>query len=268
VELGRRLAPRVYEAVLPLTVSRSGHLKLGTGGRAIDYLVKMRRLPAAFMLDSVLSQRPLSSRESTALLAVLRRFFRSARRRPAAPAAYLARLRREIAGNRRSLLLLSTAGCRALIETVHELQRQCLQPMRAELAGRAALLVDGHGDLRPEHVCIKPPVAVIDCLEFDPQLRRMDPLEELAFLALEIERLGHAAQAWALLARFRAGIDDGGSDALAHFYMSRRAGVRARLSAWHIGDPQYPDPRPWQRRTRSYLRDAERHARAALRMLP
>ena len=60
------------------------------------------------------------------------------------------------------------------------------------LEARAAQgrIVEGHGDLRPEHVFLDGEPQVIDCLEFDRDLRLLDPVDELAFLGLECERLG------------------------------------------------------------------------------
>ena len=51
-------------------------------------------------------------------------------------------------------------------------------------------IIDGHGDLRPEHIWLGDPVKIIDCLEFNPRLRAVDPFDEIAFLSLECERLG------------------------------------------------------------------------------
>jgi aminoglycoside phosphotransferase family enzyme len=262
VTLNQRLAPGVYLDVVPLTMAHSGRLRLGGSGRPVDYLVKMRRLAAASMLDVVLQRRSLRGGEVAALLDALGRFFRTARQRPLPDGDYLTQLRRGRSACRRSLLAC-TPGLTALIERVDLLQRAAHKALRQELAARGAHLVDGHGDLRPEHVCLRPRIAVIDCIEFEPELRRLDPLEELAFLALEMGRQGHAAMAWAMLRQYRDIHAPAASDALLHFYMSHRALVRATLSAWHIGDPQFPDPRPWRRRTRSYLRDAARHARRA-----
>jgi aminoglycoside phosphotransferase family enzyme len=60
------------------------------------------------------------------------------------------------------------------------------------LAARAGIghLVDGHGDLRPEHLCLLEPPVVIDCLEFDDELPAIDPLDEIACLALECHVAG------------------------------------------------------------------------------
>ena len=72
------------------------------------------------------------------------------------------------------------------------------------LSERGARIVEGHGDLRAEHVYLGPPVAVIDCLEFDRELRLLDPAEEIALLTLEIEQLGRSDLAESLLKRFRS----------------------------------------------------------------
>ena len=42
--------------------------------------------------------------------------------------------------------------------------------------------------------------------------------------------------------------------------------ARAKLAAWHVGDAQFPDPRPWLRRAAGYLDDARRCADRALRL--
>lgn len=262
VALNRRLAPGIYLGVVPMTWSRAATLRLGGTGRVVDYLVKMRRLPATRMLDAVLVRRAARTSEMRALLDLLGTFFDAARPRPLAGRACLARLRRQMRANQAALLQF-TAADRSLIDRVHTLQRRAYRRLRGELAARGARLVDGHGDLRPEHCCTRP-AAVIDCIEFDAGLRRLDPLEELAFLALEIERLRQARAAWALLRQFRDRHSPAASDALLHFYMSHRAATRAMLSAWHVGDPQFPDPRPWRARTRDYLRRAARHAGRAL----
>ena len=40
---------------------------------------------------------------------------------------------------------------------------------------RAGKIVEGHGDLRPVHICLAPEPVIIDCLEFSQALRLVDP---------------------------------------------------------------------------------------------
>lgn len=106
---------------------------------------------------------------------------------------------------------------------------------------------------------------MIDCLEFDPDLRRLDPAEEIAFLALECERLGATHVADDLVALYARGTGDPVPHALIHFYASRCAAVRAQIAVWHLRDEAFAgESRKWRARGHSYLADALRHARSAL----
>jgi aminoglycoside phosphotransferase family enzyme len=266
LRLNRRFAPAVYRSVIPL-VRRDGRLALGGDGEIVDWLVRMRRLPDARMLDCVLARRTLRGGELDRLVRALARFFRAARPEPMRGAAYVSRLDRQVAQNRRALRRAGARARQRRADSVARAQRRFLRRARRLLGERAAHVVEGHGDLRAEHVCLAAPVTVIDRLEFSHDLRRVDPLEEVAFLSLEIERLGHRELAAELVRRFCEATRDPASPALVCFYRSHRAANRAKLAAWHLGDPQFPDPRPWLARTDSYLRDAGRHALEALRLV-
>ena len=135
------------------------------------------------------------------------------------------------------------------------------------LGERGECVVEGHGDLRAEHVWLGPPPCVIDFLEFSRALRLFDPAEELAALSLEIERLGHPLLAAELVSRFRSASGDYVPEAIMSFYRSHRAATRAKLAIWHLGDPQFPNTRPWVARAHSCLKDALRHGRRAVRLL-
>ena len=76
------------------------------------------------------------------------------------------------------------------------MQQRKLLEQRPELfdeRAQAGRIIEAHGDLRPEHICLEAEPQIIDCLEFSRELRILDPADELAFLALECERLGAPA---------------------------------------------------------------------------
>jgi aminoglycoside phosphotransferase family enzyme len=52
-------------------------------------------------------------------------------------------------------------------------------------------IIEAHGDLWPEHICLEDKPVIIDCLEFNRALRILDTVSELAFLALECEQRGN-----------------------------------------------------------------------------
>lgn len=264
VALNRRLAPDVYLDVVPLSQTAAGALRLGPGGRAVDWLVLMCRLPARRMLDRALVRGRVRASHVRAVIERLAAFYAAAAPVRLTGAQYLARLRARTLENRRELLEPSLGLDRALVARICTAQLQYLRASSADIRARAARIVDGHGDLRPEHVYLGPPVAIIDCLEFARDLRALDPLEEIAFLALECARLGAPFVARELIDLFRQASDDA-PDALIDFYLSQRAANRAKIAAWHLHDPEIQDRPRWIGRAHSYLCDAFRHAEAALR---
>lgn len=263
LKLNRRLAPSVYLRVIPLVRRRSGELALGRGSIIVDWLVKMRRLSASRMLDRVIARHAVSPRDLESLTRVLATFYRRARSEPMTPTAYRSHLRKRTLRNARDLRAPILGLNRAAIEEVARAQLGFIARAPELLGARGARLVEGHGDLRPEHVWLGPPPLVIDCLEFDPELRRLDPAEEMAFLALECARLGAAWTGEDLLSRYRAAMHDPVPDALVQFYLSQRAATRAKIAAWHVRDPRYRR-RQWLASASSYLEEALRCARLAL----
>jgi predicted kinase len=94
--------------------------------------------------------------------------------------------------------------------------------------------------LRAEHVVLEDPIAIIDRLEFDPRLRTIDVADDLAFLTMDLERLGASHAARVLVAAYRAAGGDPGGDALLAFYGAYRALVRTKvalLRAAQLDDP-------------------------------
>ena len=126
---------------------------------------------------------------------------------------------------------------------------------------RGRRIVDGHGDLRPEHIWLGDPVRIIDCLEFNAHLRAVDPFDEISFLSLECERLGSAATGEYLKRHVSRGLRDGLSEELFLFYRCHRAMLRARLAIAHLLEPNPRTPEKWPRLARIYLRLAAADAR-------
>ena len=114
------------------------------------------------------------------------------------------------------------------------------------LSGRASLLADrvaggrirdGHGDLLADDVfCLTDGPRVLDCLEFDDGLRFGDVLADLAFLAMDLERLGRRDLAARLLDCYRERTGDHWPVSLEHFYIAYRALVRTKVACLRVSD--------------------------------
>lgn len=259
VRLNRRLAPDTYLGTVALVLGEDGRLALGGAGRVVDWLVWMRRLPEERMLDRLIRGGAVRDEDIGRLVAILARFYGAAAPAAMAPAAYRRRIEDSVRADAQELLAPSYGLPADSIHLILAAQLAMLRRQPELFEARAGRIVEGHGDLRPEHICLKAEPAIIDCLEFNRDFRILDPADELAFLALECERLGGSAVGRRILEGYRRASGDDPPQTLLSFYMSYRACLRAKLAAWHLGDPQVLDPARWLDVARQYLADAERH---------
>jgi uncharacterized protein len=267
--LNRRLAPKVYLAVVPLTRDRAGLLAVNGSGRVVDWLVQMRRLPAPRMLDRALAAHAASTADLRAVAQTLAAFYGARPRLLIDGAQYRRNLGDLIDANERDLRDPALQQDAAAIAALCVSQRESLAQLRSclERRVREGHVVEGHGDLRPEHVCLVKPVQIIDCLTLSKVLRTVDCADEIAFLALECERLGEGPAGRMLLREWRRASGDQPEAALVHFYQSLRATVRARLAALHLRERAYRGSPRWIKRTQCYLRLARVHLQRCRRLL-
>jgi predicted kinase len=102
------------------------------------------------------------------------------------------------------------------------------------LADRAAngCVVDGHGDLIAEDVfCLADGPRVLDCLEFDDRLRWVDVLDDVAFLAMDLEHLGAPGAAERFLSWYREFSAMPVVPSLQHHFIAYRAFVRSKVAS-------------------------------------
>jgi aminoglycoside phosphotransferase family enzyme len=265
LRLNRRLAPEVYLGLASLNLDSHGHLALGGSGEPVDWLVRMRRLPAARMLDALILHGALRAVDLDRLAGTLAAFYRSLPPEHPDPADFRTRLCRRIEDDAAGLASGPGALPPALVGPVAAAQLATVARLADVLATRIrhGRIVEGHGDLRPEHVCLEHPVSIIDCLEFARALRVLDVADELAFLALECERLGAPAAAAALLDRFWQLAGDRPPPALVSFYKSVRSTSRGHIALRHLDEPHLRHSAHWRQRAAQYLQLAKSHIDAA-----
>lgn len=255
VQLNRALAGDVYQDTVPLVQTPHG-LALGGEGPVVDWLVRMRRLPGDRMLDALIAARAGPSEAALAALAArLAQFYRLQARTPPPRGLYLAHLKREQAINVAHLTEMAhhlpdpaDAGLAAAVTAR-------LRAAGDEIAARDAggLVVEGHGDLRPEHLCLTDPPVIFDRVESALDLRVADVFDETMYLAAECALLGEP-RVGGILAR--ALVEAGfaaPSPGLLRTYLLMRLVTRSRLMLDHLRDPAPRTPERWPRRAQDYL---------------
>jgi aminoglycoside phosphotransferase family enzyme/predicted kinase len=231
VRLNQPLAADVVRRVGTLVGGPSGGVELapeGTAG-ALDHVVVMRRFDEADTLAERLGDERVTQAQLADVGSVLAWFHADSARAVDAEGPR-ARWRRNLA----ELAEADEDADPQALATLYAFGAAFCRRWAPELARRAerGLVRDGHGDLRAEHVLIEGErVLVVDRLEFDPQLRQVDVAEDLAFLTMDLERLGARWAADAILGAYvRAGGDPGPAPLLA-FFAAYRALVRAKIAA-------------------------------------
>ena len=247
VRLNRRLAARVYLGIVPIVLDGSTVRVEGTGS-AVEWAVKMHRLPAEANLARAVARDDLSREAVESLARRLADFHRHAERSDS-----IARFGRfdVVARNARdnfeqSRTQVGTTVNRAVFERLEALTEEALGRHRALFEDRAdhGIPCDAHGDIRMDHVYLfpdnRPPddLAIVDCIEFNVRFRAADPVADLAFLVMDLIRHGHRDQAcWFRDAYLKCASDDRGA-VLVPFYVSYRAAVRAKVNAIKASSPE------------------------------
>ncbi len=244
VRLNRRLAPDLYlgvRAIVPVDGSATDErLALGADDdpRAVEHAVEMRTIDPERTLDRLTASESITPSEITAIGSRIAAFHRDAE--PARdPDRAVSRQVEAIEENHRTLEAHGAGLISApRLEAATRFSRAYLTDGgRAELERRAAggMVRDGHGDLRAEHVIVAEPIRIYDCVEFDPGLRIVDVAADLAFLLMDLERLGDRELAERVLAAYR---EAGGPEVdrrLLAFFCSYRAWVRSKVALLGAG---------------------------------
>ena len=226
VELNRRLAPDVYLGVADVR---------GLDGTPCDHLVVMKRMPADRRLALLASEGADLTAEIDAIAQLLARFHQESDRSPAIDAvaradAVLRRWEDSVLACRRFVGSVLDGDA---LDDVARLAARYLggrRPLfnRRVAEGRAC---DCHGDLLADDVfCLPDGPQVLDCLEFDDRLRWGDALADVAFLAMDLERLGRGELASQLLDTYETVSGDSWPSSLAHHHIAYRALVRAKVA--------------------------------------
>jgi aminoglycoside phosphotransferase family enzyme len=195
VRLNRRLASSVYLGVVQVTAENGG-LRMGGDGEAVEYAVKMRRLPPGATFLARLERGELESAHVEELARRLAAFHAAI---PPCPTASHYGGFEVVAGNARENLDQSRPHIgetisRPVFERLSEMLDKRLSELRPLIEARAAADVprDTHGDLHLDHVYLfperEPPsdLLVIDCIEFNERFRYADPVADAAFLAMDL----------------------------------------------------------------------------------
>ncbi len=233
LQLNRRTAPHIYEAVVPVTRDADGALALDGDGKPIEWLLAMRRFDQEALFDRLAAKGALALDLMAPLAAAIARLHAQAAPRPDHGGA--AGMRWIVDGNAHGFAeegadVLDRGRCQRLTDAARAMTAHHAPLLDARRD--RGLVRQCHGDLHLRNLVLlddKP--TLFDGIEFNDALACIDVHYDLAFLLMDLWHRGLRQHANAVLNAYLFETDDVDGLALLPLFLSCRAAVRAKTSA-------------------------------------
>lgn len=242
VRLNRRLAPALYLGVVTVTGTPE-QPRLNGPGVPIEYAVRMAQFPQQAQFDRMLESGTLAARHIDAVARLVADFHRRADVAGAGTAfGDPGTVFQPVDENFRQVraAIGPDAPVRERLTQLEAWSRRTFEQLRAVIAQRKddGCVRECHGDLHLRNLAWVDDVPLaFDCIEFNPALRWIDVISEVAFLVMDLQ--DHDAVR--LARRFLNGYLEHGGDyaglRLLPFYLVYRAMVRAKVEAIRAAQP-------------------------------
>jgi len=238
VRLNRRLAPKVYLGVVPLTGSPLAP-RIEGAGPPFEFAVKMQQFSSGQEVYNILASKEQSEVFISKLAHCIAQFHtqiekigeESCYANPDMIWRSVGECVDEI-----SLHLLTQNTQEWLIQINRWLQEEWRRLYDDFLQRKQSGYVrECHGDLHLANIAVfQGNVCVFDALEFEPRLRWIDVMSEVAFLVMDLQKNGRRDLAFLFLNGYLEETGDYAGLAVFRFYQVYRALVRAKVAGLRV----------------------------------
>lgn len=234
-----RFAPGLYLDVVEVVQVPSG-IQVGVPGRVVDVALRMRRFPDGALWSERLGAGRVSGTDVDALAALLATLHQNA------PAALPESARGRAEGHALvvdRLLVALPASAPGAAAVSGWLRLECARLAdHFEQRRVGGHVREGHGDLHLANIVqIDDRPMPFDAIEFDDSLRWIDPIQDIAFLVMDLLAHGTPALAWRFLNGWLEITGDYGGLPALRFHLVCRALVRAQVCALRERDAEGGD---------------------------
>lgn len=241
LRLNRRLGGDYYLRVEKVVKREEGYF-FGGDGLVVDYAVVMRRLPESFLMRTLLAEDKLKPRQIEALVTLLHTFYEKAKVFKDGRFGSREKVSFDVEENfsQTEVFINKTILARDF-KRISDFSRGFLERKHKLFSRRVkgGFIREGHGDLHMEHICLPPdgPPVIYDCIEFNQRFRRLDVVNDLAFLAMDLEVNNRFDYASLFLSNCREKLGALFEPELLFFYKCYRAYVRGKVWSFISSDP-------------------------------
>lgn len=241
LRLNRRLAPQLYQEVVPIAGTPALPV-IGGGGPVVEYAVKMRQFPQSAQLDRLLDRRALQPQHIDQLARLIARFHQGAARAASdSPHGRPDAIHQPVMENFAQLSqLIDDPDDLTTLDRLRRWSEKHFGELANEFERRrlGGFVRECHGDLHLRNLAlIDGEIVAFDCIEFNENLRWIDVISELAFLVMDLEDRGQQPLARRVLDAYLQQTGDYGGVRLLRFYVVYRAMVRAKVAAIRLAQP-------------------------------
>lgn len=239
--LNRRLAPDLYEKVIAINPRKNGLAFGPYRTDSIDYAIRMRRVDEKWEMAGMLERGEVTPEHLDLLAGQLAGFHQNATLdqtlfNPIKEldafsdlGNYAEILIPQVGATEMDRILEGVKGVRSFLREHHQ---------RFHHRRMHGFTVDGHGDLHASNVFLENDKPLIfDCIEFNDEFRKVDVLDEIAFLYVDLEAAGRHDLAERFSESYQAGnpsLLSKEDERLFDYYKCYRANVRMKVTAIKI----------------------------------
>lgn len=235
IRLNGRLAPGIYLRAIPITGTAEAP-RLEGPGEPIEYAVLMRRFPQEAQLDRRFEAGELGPYVCDRLAERLATFHEAIERTDAAsphgrPEVVVAPMRENFT---QLAPLIADAETRDRLDRLADWTEARYAELLDTLARRQAegFVRECHGDMHLANIALwDEELIIFDGIEFNPDLRWIDVISEIAFLTMDLDARGARAESHRVLNGYLEHTGDYAGLALLRFYQVYRCMVRAKVNA-------------------------------------
>jgi hypothetical protein len=246
IRLNRRLCPDAYIG-LGGVIDLDGQIRFsGRAGKIVDYCVWMKRLPEDRMLDRMVANNTVTETVIDRVAARLREFHAGASRGPEVVKwGGLDEIRHNWEENfiQTEPFIGRTIGDSAY-DAIHSWVNKEIEAKAGlfDRRGPEGRIVDGHGDMRCESVCVmNGAICIFDCIEFNDRFRCGDVASEAAFLAMDLDARGRPDLGHLFTEAYQRRTGDADFFALMPFYRCYRAYVRGKVLSFRLNETEFSE---------------------------
>ncbi len=257
VRLNKRLSPDIYNGVVAIT-----NKGIAKEGEAIEYAVKMKRLPEKNIMKELLKEYKVSYKSIKEMASLLVKFHKEAEKnqeiKSYATAEAMKKNTDENFQQTKDMDIFDKKKYDFIKKSTNDFynKKEIFQNRIKENK-----IAECHGDLHSGNIFITDEVKIFDCIEFNKSFRYSDVANDVAFLAMDLEKQKQVPLSKYLINKYVDISEDYTLYTVLDFYKCYRAFVRAKVSAFMLSDAQGKEKEILENDCREYLDIAYNYAK-------